>query len=170
MELKIFGISTATNLKNICVILMQETEGKRLLPLIVTPEESKEVLKAAKTKSTHSPMLALASTWGIKFERITIEMDKQGVPTCWLTTSQDYAERTTCLSIAEALAVAVRMNCPITMSDEDFSIQYQDEMCRVNIPISRMNKELLQEALETAVKEEDFETAAVLRDEINRRK
>ncbi len=170
MELKLFGISTATKLKNVSVVLLQDTAEGHLLPLVITPEEREEILRATNAGRKHSPMLALASTWNIRFERVVIELDTLKFPTCWLVTTHDGEERSTSLTPAEALSVAIRMHCPITMSREDFNALREDGADRVRIPLQRMSSALLQEALENAVEEEDFRTAAALRDEINRTK
>ncbi len=170
MELKLFGISTATNLKDICVAILQDKAEKRLLPLVITPEESKELMQATGKKQKHNTTLALASTWRINIDHVSIELDADGNLACWLVTNQNGEERQTSVTLAEALGLAVRMNCPIIMSEEDFFAQYIDENGMARIPLSRMSGELLQAALESAVKEENFEMAAKLRDEINLRK
>ncbi len=170
MELKLFGISSATNLKDISIAILQDRVGKRLLPLVITPEEGKELMRATGKKQKHDTTLALASTWRINIDYVNIELDGDGNLACWLVTNQNGEERQTSVMLVEALSVAARMNCPIMMSEEDFFAQYIDENGMARIPLSRMSNELLQAALESAVKEENFEMAAKLRDEINLRK
>lgn len=41
---------------------------------------------------------------------------------------------------------------------------------RVSLPISALNKELIETAIKDAVAEDNFELASILRDELNRRK
>ena len=72
----------------------------------------------------------------------------------------------------EALSLAYTFGCPITINNELLEQQYMREVGdgTYSIPVNSVNIEALEEALQRAVEDENYELASQLRDEIERRK
>ena len=72
---------------------------------------------------------------------------------------------------SDAVALALRFDAPIYTSEELLSREhiFEDGHGAISIPVSSVDIEILREALTRAIREEKYELAAQLRDEISRR-
>ena len=76
------------------------------------------------------------------------------------------------LSEAVLLSFASRGEIPIYIEDKFFNRQstpYDTETHSVSIPLDVMDSKVIEESLQKAIKEENYELASILRDELNRR-
>lgn len=73
---------------------------------------------------------------------------------------------------SDCLLLAYTFDCPITISESLLEQQYMREIGdgTYSIPVNSVNIEALQEALNRAIEDENYELASQLRDEIERRK
>ncbi len=71
------------------------------------------------------------------------------------------------------LSFVTRGDIPVMMAEELFMRQstvYDDGASGVSLPVNTISDEMLQSALDKAIKNENYEMASDLRDEMNRRK
>lgn len=77
------------------------------------------------------------------------------------------------LRASDAILLSYISSIPIYIEKglmEKQSVTYENFSKGISIPVNSLNLEMLEEAIKNAVKEEKYEIASFLRDEINRRK
>ena len=73
---------------------------------------------------------------------------------------------------SDAILLASIAKLPIFIEENLFlrqSVPHKDNAVGVSVPVNVLSREMLQQALEKAISEEDYEKASQLRDELNRR-
>jgi hypothetical protein len=72
---------------------------------------------------------------------------------------------------SDAIALALRQPCPIYVVEDVLDKNYMVDECegRMAVSVNLVSLPGVRQALETAIRDEDYELAAKLRDEIRRR-
>jgi len=186
IELEIVAIShTATQSSNYALVL-GEIEGVRRLPIVIGAFEAQAIAVAMERMNPPRPMThdLMCSVMG------TFEVELQEVIISNLDTGVFYA-RLVCLNNGEvfeidsrtsdALALAVRVDCPIytyefileaagvvletpDIEEEDYSNTGKDSNSLSDFDVNQLKRKL-----DEALKEENYEYAALIRDEISRK-
>ena len=76
------------------------------------------------------------------------------------------------IRISDGVLLAYLADFPIYIDEQLLmrqGVPYDDSQTRVSVPVNIISNEMLQEALERAVSEEDYQTASQHRDELRRR-
>ena len=125
------------------------------------PSSMSEVMKAAFQQC------------GMDIEEIRIAAVQGGITYCHIlyTEKETYHMIRYCKA-SDCLILAYTFGCPITINNELLEQQYMREVGdgTYSIPVNSVNIEALEEALQRAVEDENYELASQLRDEIERRK
>lgn len=194
IKLDILGLSYSQTQTGAYALVLGESEGKRRLPIIIGNFEAQAIaieLEQMKPSRplTHDIFKSFADGFEIKINEVVIYKLVEGIFFAKLFCS---SEGKSSIEIdtrtSDAIALAVRFNCPIytfesilssagiILEDDDFEIE-ESASESSEIEMITESKESfgsftiseLNEELEKALENEDYERATVLRDEINKR-
>ena len=175
IPVEIKKISYHPSSRNYAVIL-NEIGGDRCLPVIVGSFEAQSIALAIEVADTPRPLthdLICNIINKIKCQLKTVKISNisNGI---FYATMEIYSEKLGQINVdarpSDAIAVAIRLQSPIFVSEE---IMDDEGLAKLNIknPKNSANKEVLllnnlKKRLEEAIKKEEYEIAAELRDQI----
>lgn len=194
-RLELIGITYNQIESGVYALILQQVGTKRRIPIIIGFPEAQAIeckLQEIKTPRplTHDIMTTSLAEFGIRLDHVLIKRLPNGVFAADLHFSDGVNEKIVDARSSDAVALAIRSNAPI-FTTEDVIIDASfdpSERRRPNIapsavakggnqdkpqPASRydsMSLKQLSEAMEKASLSEDYEEAARLKAEIDRRK
>tara|TARA_B100000780_G_scaffold70038_1_gene46612 strand:+ start:193 stop:795 length:603 start_codon:yes stop_codon:yes gene_type:complete len=194
VQLDISAIRQSDSQNNAYVLLLNETIGKRQLPIVIGWCEARSIAIALDGTEepnrplTHDLLKTLGDSFDITVQKIIIHTLIEGIFHasfhCKHTISGEEVEIDARTS--DAIAIAIRYGCPIFTyedilaragiiinsareKDEEFSLDGEEDKTMEDDNISTFGLEKLKKLLVAAVQEEDYEKASELRDEIKKR-
>ena len=192
IELEIVALSHSLAQTQNYAVVLGEQDGVRRLPIVIGGFEAQAIAVAMEGMNPSRPMThdLFRNTllqFEIEVKEIIISDLRDGIFYANIVCLKDKEEIEIDSRTSDALAIAVRFNCPIFTYDfilEQAGIVLEEEaeqevqkakQRRQGVqPKERGLKDLdedeLEQALEQALEEEDYEKAAKIRDEMNRRK
>ncbi len=189
LKLDIVGLSYSQTQSGAYALVLGETTGKRRLPIIIGGFEAQaiaiELEKMTPSRPlTHDLFKNFAEEFNINISEVIIYNLVEGIFFSKLVCDKDGEEIEIDSRTSDAIALAVRFNCPIytyefvlgsagILLEDDFdkeeeSLQENDSEPQQSSPKSISLEELNQQ-LAIALENEDYETASRIRDEINKR-
>ncbi|TGL58096.1 bifunctional nuclease [Leptospira ognonensis] len=182
-EVKISDISL-TNVGFAVFLRAKEGEDNRVVPIFIGPLETHSITTVIDgTKPprpmTHDLMLYMLTAMGATVLKITIEEIIDSTFYAKIQLRKDEEIITLDARPSDSIALALRANAPIFIAksvlDEAGIIMKDDEIQSESaIPekkiqaLPKSNLQILEETLENALKTEDYETAAKIRDQIKK--
>lgn len=188
IELTILGLSYSQTQTNSYALILGEVNGKRRLPIVIGHFEAQAIaLELEKMKPsrplTHDLFRNFADTFGIAVEEVIINKFQEGIFYALLVCNDGIKVRQIDSRTSDAIALAIRFGCPIYTYENIMSqagITYEDDESEilssspaddeVESEFSGLTSEELQDELQKAVDNEDYERASLIRDEIKKRK
>jgi bifunctional DNase/RNase len=190
VQVEILGISTSPSSNGAYALVLKETDGQRRIPIIIGGFEAQAIALEMEgiqppRPLTHDLIKNILETMSISVIEASISELKDGVFFASITLSDDTEIDS---RPSDAIAVAVRYGAPIFISedvmkeaafipedDDAEGIDDSDTEVRTEPKASTQQRKLtkleqLQEDLNAAIKAEDYEKAAKLRDELNKMK
>ena len=189
IQLNISAIRQSDAQNNAFVMLLNETVGKRQLPVVIGWCEARAIAVALDSKEkterplTHDLFKTFGDKFNISVSKMVIHKLIEGVfhSTLYCKNLINSEEIEIDSRTSDAIAIAIRFSCPI--------FTYEDILSRASIlSVSSFDKENikstidhkekkinkyslkeLQESLKQAIKVENYEKASKIRDEIKRR-
>ena len=189
IQLNISAIRQSDAQNNAYVMLLNETVGKRQLPVVIGWCEARAIAVALDSKEkterplTHDLFKTFSDKFNISVSKMVIHKLIEGVfhSTLYCKNLINSEEIEIDSRTSDAIAIAIRFSCPI--------FTYEDILSRASIlSVSSFDKENikstidhkekkinkyslkeLQESLKQAIKVENYEKASKIRDEIKRR-
>lgn len=195
IELEIIALSHSVTQSHSFAVVLGEVGGNRRLPIVIGGFEAQAIAVALDNMKpsrplTHDLIKSLCDTFSINLEYIYISKLMDGVFYSNLVckNGDDFIEIDSRTS--DALALAVRFDCPIYVEEsileeagveadpnEENQIVPAEEETPAKEPVatgpvsfSQMTAAELQDELQKALDNEDYEKAARIRDELNKRK
>jgi uncharacterized protein len=197
IKLNVLGISYSQTQSGAYALVLAEEDGERRIPIIIGGFEAQAIaiqLEGLKPPRplTHDLFLSFATAFGITILEINIYKLEEGVFYSKLICQDGIKQMTVDARTSDAIALALRFRCAIYTTEEILTksgivIDIEPES-KENKPTSsskffsdpppgrRSAEELrdfsipeLKEMLQDAVKNENYEKASDIRDEINRR-
>lgn len=188
IKLDIVGLSYSQTQSGAYALVLGESNGKRRLPIIIGGFEAQaiaiELEKMTPSRPlTHDLFKNFAEEFNIHISEVIIYNLVEGIFFSKLICEKDGAEIEIDSRTSDAIALAVRFNCPIytyefvlgsagILLDDDFEGQpeeaIEDEPAEEQSP-KRLTLDELNQQLDAAIENEDYEAASRIRDEINRR-
>ncbi len=190
--LNIIGLTAGHSQKNSYTLILGEENGKLKLPVVIGSHEAQSIaliiegLKPTRPL-THDLMFDTFEKYEIELKEVVIDNLVEGVFYAKLITSQGDLEFEIDSRTSDAIALALRANCPIyTFKNilDDAGIIYEEDDTEepeapqhINEPkikssddnIDSLTLSDLNAELEKAIQIEDYDRAAMLRDEIKSR-
>lgn len=176
VELKVQDVSQGTMTGNPYLVILKETGGCRKLSVMVGAMEAQAILVAMRGVMLPRPLLHDVMTYAlesydIELKEVFIFKVEDGVYYSTLVLEQDGNTQRIEARTSDAIAMALRLKAPIYTHASLIEREhiYDDGNGSISIPISSVSLNVLHEALKRAIREENYELAAQLRDEIARR-
>ena len=184
IRLNIFGLSSGQSNGSYTLILSEEN-GKRKLPIIIGGFEAQaiaiEIEKIVPFRPmTHDLFVSFCKTFNINVTEIEIYNLIEGVFHAKLVCEKDGETYEIDARTSDAIALGVRFKCPIFTFEDImetagvvFNDDIEEEMEETKpkgVDYSAQTIEKLNSLLEEALKNEDYIKAAIIRDEIKKRK
>jgi len=193
IKLNILGLSVSQSQSGAYALVLAEENGDRRIPIIIGPIEAQSIaiqLEGLKPPRplTHDLFKDMASAFNIFISEVVIYKLEEGIFYSELICLRDEKEIVIDARTSDAVALSLRFNCPIYTTQEILDragilIEFENEQNQEEWPQPMRDEpikgkheyqkytsaELIQ-ILESAVKDEDYEKASAIRDEINRRK
>ena len=192
VRLNILGLSVSQTQSGAYALVLAEEDGDRRIPIIIGPVEAQAIaiqLEGLKPPRplTHDLFKNMALAFNIQVVEVVIYKLEEGIFYSELICENNGQRIHIDSRTSDAVAIALRFKCPIYTSEDilrkaGIVLDFDDH--RSNRPVFRgkdpqekggskyekYNLAELNEMLDEAVRDEDYEKASALRDEINRRK
>ena len=177
IELKIHDMSTTLHPADAYALVLEEVDGERKLPIIIGRQEA-QAIKVMMVKFvpprplTHDLFPTLTAHLGVVLKKILIYKAKDGVFYSYLYFDKDGEEIRIDSRTSDAVALALRYKCPMYTTEEIMEREHLHDLGegKFSVPITSVSMQMLEEALQMAIDNEEYEQASHLRDEIRKRK
>jgi bifunctional DNase/RNase len=199
VKLNVLGISYSQTQTGAYALVLAEENGRRRIPIIVGGFEAQAIaiqLEGLKPPRplTHDLFLNFSHTFNIDLLEVTVYKLEEGVFYSKLTCDNGQRIIEIDARTSDAIALALRFKCPIYTTEDilrkagiilDFEKEAAVQTGADTEPtprpvtvednnlideIRRSNMQELTDLLDQAVREENYEKASLIRDEIKRRK
>jgi bifunctional DNase/RNase len=187
IKLDIVAISHSVTSSHNYAVILGEENGKRRLPIVIGGFEAQAIAVAVEKMSpnrplTHDLFKNTLSNFDIAIEEIVINDLVDGIFYAQLTCVQNGNTFIIDSRTSDAIAMAVRFNCPIytyefimeaagvdVENEEGSAFSSSETEKKKPDDISKFSNAQLESMLEKVLEKEDYEKAAEIRDELNRR-
>ena len=186
IRLTIDRISYSQNTNGAYALLLNEKGGKRKLPIVIGGFEAQSIAVALEKEIkpprplTHDLFKNFSDCFEINLKQVIIHKIVDGVFFSSLICVRDKIEEIIDSRTSDAIALAIRFNSPIftyesVLETAGIVLKPNTKKSVVksskaeNFELNKMSKNQIKKAIEIAVKNEDYELAAKLRDEINKK-
>jgi bifunctional DNase/RNase len=197
VQLSIIGLTYSQTQNNAYALLLGEDKGSIKLPIVIGAFEAQSIAIALEKDIqpprplTHDLFTSFALTFNIYLKKVMIHKLEEGIFYSYLVCELDGKIHNIDSRTSDAVALALRFNCPIFTYEkilEKAGIILDNEKPKVTKKIEskakpvkkepakssesdlkRLSEKALTKKLNLALEKEDYELAAIIRDEINRR-
>ncbi|MGB0851154.1 MAG: bifunctional nuclease domain-containing protein [Bacteroidia bacterium] len=190
IELNILGLTAGHSQRNSYTLILGEEHGELKLPVVIGSYEAQSIALVIEGLTpqrplTHDLMFDTMNKYGIMLKEVVIDQLKEGVFYSKLITEQNGVEQAVDSRTSDAIALALRAKCSIyTYKNimDDAGIIYEEDETELDEPEHIQEEEISNETsyqsmtlnelnaeLDKAIQIEDYDKAAIIRDEINAR-
>ena len=189
-EVKVLGLSYSQSQSGSYVVVLSEKKGKRKLPIVIKPSDAQQIaLKIEGVKSprplTHDLFKTITDSYQIDIQEVYIYAILEGIFYTKLITSNGVEEAEIDCTAGDGIALSIVYGCPLYASKEvlDLSGVYinDDGSTMDNSDIDEYEEveetpkrvvsiEDLEHMIEDAIRNEEYEIAAEIRDRIEKLK
>ena len=194
IELNIVGLTSGHSQRNSYTLILGEEKGELKLPIVIGSYEAQSIALVIEGLTpqrplTHDLMFDTFTNYSIELKEVIIDQLKEGVFYAKLVTEQNGEQHVIDSRTSDAIAMALRAKCPIytyktimdnagiiydaddeaDMDDAERSKQtFEPKQKEVN-SLNSLSLVDLNKELDKAIQIEDYDRAAMLRDEIKKR-
>ncbi len=189
IELEIVALSHSVTQSHNYAVVLGETEGQRRLPIVIGGFEAQAIAVALESMTpnrplTHDLFKNTLDTFRIHLKEVIISNLLDGIFYAQLVCEQDGEVIEIDSRTSDAIAMAVRFSCPVytyefIMEAAGVILDEQDEAAvkekKVAKPVKKdagfekYSLKALNKLLDEVLQQENYEKAAKIRDEINKR-
>lgn len=193
IKLDILGLSSSQSQSGSFALVLGESTGKRRLPIIIGMFEAQaiaiEIEKIIPNRPmTHDLFKSFAQSFDFEVEEIVISDLKEGVFFAKVVCSNGVKQIEVDARPSDAIAIGLRFNVPIFTyetvlaeagivltdeTEEEEEVKPKKETTQKQKPereqLKDVSNDKLNKMLDEALAKEDYEKAAKIRDELNRR-
>jgi len=193
IRLNILGLSVSQTQSGAYALVLAEENGERRIPIIIGPVEAQAIaiqLEGLKPPRplTHDLIKNMAMAFDIALLEVTIYKLEEGIFYSELLCEMDGKEITIDSRTSDAVALALRFRCPIyttedilkksgiilDLEDEESPVRnFSDDNNSIEPEVSTYSQYSAQELndmINEAIQNEDYEKASIIRDELKKRK
>lgn len=176
IELKVEGLTRGRELKDAYILILRERESERIFPVLIDEEGFYMIMQAMRNKdyTCSHLMVKLASRVGMTPIGIRLMQPANGKTQALIDFELVNEIVSITTPIAEAVVTALETRSSLWVQRTTFERQTRMNKNggsqNMALPITAMSDKLISDALQAAVKEDNFELATILRDELNKRK
>lgn len=191
IKLKVLGISYSQTQSGAYALVLTEENGERRIPIIIGGFEAQAIVVKLENLNpprplTHDLIKSFADEFGITVSEVFISRLEDGVFYSQLICNNGEKEYTIDSRTSDAVALSLRFNCPIYISEEILdkagiviNLDNTESPLKADEDIvaepgksefDSFSDEELYKMLDEAIKTEDYERAASFRDELDKRK
>ena len=195
VRLEIVGMTYSESSTGAYVLILGDRNSHLRLPIVIGGAEAQSIAVGIERQRnsrplTHDLFIKFADTFNINIREVVINRFRDGVFYAMLVCEHNGQLTMVDARPSDAIALAVRLNCEIyayetvmeeagiEMEDESEEMREESEKMKdesgeievesgASAPHSSQNIEELEEQLQEAIENEDYERAALLRDRIN---
>jgi bifunctional DNase/RNase len=193
--LEIIGLSYSQTQSGAYALVLGEKDGKRRLPIVIGGFEAQAIAIELENMTpsrplTHDLFKTFASTFEINIKEIIIYNLVEGIFFAKLVCEQNGETVEIDARTSDSIALAVRFNCPVStyefilssagiilddenaeLGESDITSQEVGEIINEDPnDVTKKSISDLEQMLDEAIRNEDYELASTLRDEINKKK
>ena len=191
VRLEIIGMTYSESSTGAYVLILGEQNGLRRLPIVIGGPEADAIAIGIEGNKgsrplTHDLLLNFANEFNVKILEVVINRFRDGVFYAIIVCKHDDDLVTIDSRPSDAIALAVRLGCDISayesvmqeagiiMNDMEMEDEENETEQHINKVQGKTNLDLLtihelEDLLQEAIDNEDYERAAQIRDEINGR-
>lgn len=176
VELYVSEILSRTNEEKAFIMLLQEKEGMRKLPVMIGPFEAQSIVFAKRNiqferPTTHDLFKHFAEACNMKLLHAKIDKIIEGSFYSHLLFTNGSNEIKIDARTSDAAAIAMRFGAPLYIDDELLNTLCVKEEWdnAISIPITLAATDMLREVMQRAIKDENYELAMKLKQEIDAR-
>ncbi len=187
IQLQIVGLSYSQTQENAYILILVEEHGNRRMPIIIGGAEAQAIaIELEKMKPprplTHDLFKSLADSFEITVNEVVIYRLQEGIFYAKIFVSKDGRSISIDSRTSDAVAIAVRFDCPIYTTAEVLKYcgivldspkkeKSQDDLeTKIDPEIRFATDQELNVMLASAIETENYELASKIRDEIQQRK
>jgi len=193
-EVKVLGLSYSQSQSGSYVVVLSEKKGKRKLPIVIKPSDAQQIaLKIEGVKSprplTHDLFKTITDSYQIDIQEVYIYAILEGIFYTKLITSNGVDEVEVDCTAGDGIALSIVYGCPLYASKEVLDLSgvyinddgstldnsniediddYEEEI--EETPKRVVSIEDLEHMIEDAIRNEEYEIAAEIRDRIEKLK
>ena len=178
--LRVTDVTKCTRNGEAYMAILREEEGTRIMPVLMDQHTAHSLMLKMGNLAPPSAkltmpdiMLSVFGTCHLRMLEVRICAVQGGVTYCHLLFEQEGMVRVVrnCRA-SEGLLLAYTFRCPIRIDNDLLERQYMRRTSAdsYSMPVNSVSTEAIQTAMEQAIKEENYELASQLRDELERRK
>ena len=161
------------------LLMLHEPEGSRQIPIVIGRSEAQSIMLAQnpeesskiKRPMTHQLMVQMMSTYGLTVKKVTIDRVVEGVFYATLHVSDGFNEHQLDSRTTDAVTLALLMGAPIYADErviEETGVRVEDDKREMRNEKSSLEE--LEEELRRCEENEDYEHAAEIQQEIEKRR
>ena len=176
VELYVSEILSRASGERAFIMLLQEKEGLRKLPVLIGPSEAQAVAFAKRNVHfsrpvTHDLFKSFAEAAGATLLNATIYKMAEGTFYSHLVFQVGEREFKLDARTSDAVAVAMRCGAPIYIDDGLLNMLCVKEEWEnaISIPITLAGTDTLREVMQRAIKDENYELAMKVKEELDAR-
>lgn len=193
VKLNIIGLSVSQSQSGAYALVLAEENGDRRIPIIIGPVEAQSIaieLEGLKPPRplTHDLFKQMASAFDIEVSEVIIYKLEEGIFYSELVCVKSGKQVVIDSRTSDAVALSLRFSCSIYTTEEileragiviefeneqnqdEWHQPFREEAIKGKFEYGKYTSAELSEMLTHAIKDEDYEKASAIRDEINRRK
>jgi bifunctional DNase/RNase len=184
-KLKVIGISNSNTQTGAFALILGEQDSELRIPIIIGAYEAQAIALHLENLSpsrplTHDLFAEIFGSFHIQLQEVLINRFHEGIFYALLICNLDGKQIEIDSRTSDAIALAIRLNAPIyceeeiikktaiTLESSSTSEDIEEE--ELEESADAMSIEELEDLLQQAIEEENFEEASALRDIINQRK
>ena len=189
IRIKIAGLSYSQTRSGAYALILEEEDGNRRLPVIIGTAEAQSIaIQLENLKPyrplTHDLFVSMANSFHIEVIEVNIIRLEEGIFYSEIVCKREHAVIKLDSRTSDAVAIALRFKAPIYVTEDIINkaeMIFDDEIEKIgkekksekkpeNTKLQNFNDEELNKKMQEAIKNEDYELASLIRDEINKRK
>ena len=182
IKLTVNGLADSNNMTGAYVVVLSVAHSKKRIPVVIDATEAQSIAKKITSIDTPRPLIhelfsISMRKFGITAEEVLIYKFEEGIfySRIFLSNSEqhEFVEAKT----SDAIALSLILNCPIFTTSEvvekagvilDENDKYLNSE-RYCFNLKEADLDALNQLMQNAIAEEDYEYASIIRDEINSR-